>query len=580
MSARLHEHVQTHTTPQNEPVPGKPMSENNAGGFVFAVDDWKRLERFLILGSEGGTYYVTEKQLTRDNAAVVERCAALDPARAVATIVRISEEGRAPKNDTAVFALALCASIEPGAIKSGNSIADVGTAARVRSHALMALPRVCRTGTHLFQFVAACNALRGWGAGLRRAVGSWYTSKDAEQLGYQLAKYQQRDGWSHKDVLRLCHVKGNGIAALRWAVCGTDGFGQRAVARGKGDSAKVTNYEEVVHFTDLPRSIQALESLKRSTDAKDCAAKLREYGDKATREMVPTQFLNSAEVWEALLETMPMTAMIRNLANMTKCGLLAPLSSAVKTVCERLQDIDRLTKARIHPLSILVALRTYEGGKSVRGDGAWKPVQNIVDALNDAFYVSFNAVEPTNKRWLLALDVSGSMGSAQIAGMPITAREASVAMAMVTARTEPEHHIVGFTANGWGGGPSMHHGYPACLSPVAVSPKMRLDDAVNVVSNMDMGGTDCALPMLYAAEKKIPVDVFTIYTDNETWAGKVHPFQALKQYRDKMGIGAKLIVVGMTATAFTIADPSDAGSLDVCGFSTDVPALMADFAKN
>ena len=94
-----------------------------------------------------------------------------------------------------------------------------------------------------------------------------------------------------------------------------------------------------------------------------------------------------------------------------------------------------------------------------------------------------------------------------------------------------------------------------------------------------MGGTDCALPMLYATQAEREIDVFEIYTDNETWAGSIHPSQALRQYRQKSGINAKLIVVGMTATEFTIADPNDAGMLDVVGFDTNAPQLMSSFAK-
>ncbi len=45
-----------------------PLSKNetinNAGGIVFRINHWKQLNRFLIIGSEGGTYYVKEKKLT------------------------------------------------------------------------------------------------------------------------------------------------------------------------------------------------------------------------------------------------------------------------------------------------------------------------------------------------------------------------------------------------------------------------------------------------------------------------------------------------------------------------------------
>ena len=40
-----------------------------------------------------------------------------------------------------------------------------------------------------------------------------------------------------------------------------------------------------------------------------------------------------------------------------------------------------------------------------------------------------------------------------------------------------------------------------------------------------------------------------------------------------------LIVVGMLANPFTIADPTDAGMMDVVGFDTAAPAVMADFAR-
>lgn len=85
--------------------------------------------------------------------------------------------------------------------------------------------------------------------------------------------------------------------------------------------------------------------------------------------------------------------------------------------------------------------------------------------------------------------------------------------------------------------------------------------------------------MLYALKNKLTVDTFMVYTDSETWFGDIHPFQALKQYREQTGIPAKLVVVGMVANGFTIADSSDAGMLDVVGFDTTAPAVIADFAR-
>lgn len=141
MSTAYARHLSTKITPQTEPVPGKVMTKNSAGGFVFEVDDWTRLDRFLVLGNEGGTYYATERKLTQENAACVQRCAILDPKRTVDRISEISLAGRAPKNDAAIFALALCASL-------GSKEA--------KDLAFGALWKVCRIPTHLFQFVEYC----------------------------------------------------------------------------------------------------------------------------------------------------------------------------------------------------------------------------------------------------------------------------------------------------------------------------------------------------------------------------------------------------------------------------------------
>jgi len=201
-------------------------------------------------------------------------------------------------------------------------------------------------------------------------------------------------------------------------------------------------------------------------------------------------------------------------------------------------------------------------------------VLQVIEALNVAFYRAFQNIEPSGKRILLALDVSGSMAGGRVAGTALTPRDASAALALVTAATELTHHIVGFTAaNGrdWSGG--------AGITPLALTGSMRLDDAVRKVSGLPFGPTDCALPMLYALDKGLKVDAFVIYTDSETWAGKIHPVQALQMYRERTGIAAKLVVVGMVSNGFSIADPNDAGMLDVVGFDTATPALIADFIR-
>lgn len=526
MGTNYTKHYQTKQTSQSQPIPGSGQVKNSAGGYAWAVDDWKRLDRFLILGCETSTYYASERKLTIENAEAARRCIESNGQRAVKRIVEISESGSAPKNDPAIFALAMAAA--------------AGKNADTRKSALEALPKVARIGTHLFSFLQYAKGFRGWGRGMRKAVASWYDDKAIDKLAYQVCKYQQRGGWSNRDVLRLAHPKGvPNQSVYKWITHG-----------------------EVVD--DAPKLIHDFTKLQISTEKREVIGIISENKD-VTWEMIPTQFLALPETWDALLPTLPMTAMIRNLGRMTANGLLVPMSKATKLISERLINQERIKAARVHPIAVLGAMATYQSGHGARGSLAWSPVREIVDALDSAFYLTFGNVEPMNKRVVLALDVSGSMGMGEIAGMPgLTPRVASAAMALVTAKVEKDYAIVAFCDK---------------MVSLDISPRMRLDDVVKKISGLRFGGTDCALPMLWALEKKVEADIFCIYTDNETWDGKIHPSQALDQYRRNTGIPARLVTVGMTATEFTIADPKDAGQLDCVGFDTATPNLISSFTK-
>lgn len=528
-------------TPQSQPIPGSTMVPNNAGGYTFPLDDWARLDRFLILGTEGGTYYVKEQALTQENAQVVRRLIEEDGERVVERIVQVSDQGKAYKNDPALYALAMAATY--------------GTS-NVKALAMQALPKVARIGTHWFHFAAFIHTMRGWGRGLRQGIASLYLDTPSDKLAYQVVKYPQRDGWSHRDLLRLSHPKtadATRNAILHYAVKGWEGVGEEP------------------HPDPVLRLIWAAERAKRATDEADVVRLIRDY--RLPREALPTQWLKSQAVWEALLEEMPLTALIRNLATMTRVGLLGPLSDGTRQVVKRLSDAEALRKARIHPIGILAALKTYAQGHGERSDNTWTPVAAVTAILDSAFYQTFQNAPTTGKRWLLALDVSGSMSMGDVSGVVgLTPRDASAAMALVTAATEPVHEIVGFTSGSggvWGA---------AALTRLAIHKGQRLDDAIREVSRLSFGGTDCALPMLWATKNRVPVDVFVVYTDSETWAGRVQPVQALQEYRQRTGIGAKLVVVGMTSNGFTLADPNDAGMLDVVGFDPGVPAVLSDFA--
>ncbi len=487
------------------------------------LDHWQRLDRFLVLGCDHSTFYV-DFQFAIDDSGVVEHCLASDGLRTIDRIVDISTTGRAPKNDPAIFSLAMAA-----------KLGDEAT----RRAAYAALPRVCRIAPHLMLFAEFAQGFGGWGRGMRKAVGAWFNSKRADELALQLATYQSRDGWSNRDLLRLAHpraVTPSHDRLFAWAVRGELPANDPATA-----------------------VIAAIEQLRRTDELAVAVALVHEH--RIPRECVPAEWLKHPEVWEALLPTMPLATLIDNLAVMTRVGLFGTGSTALDLVVTQLASRERLVADRVHPLTVLAALMTYKSGRGVRSAGCWIPAAQVVDVLDAAFYASFGAVEPAGKRMLIALDVSGSMASGDASGL--TPQVASAAMALVTAATERDHTVVAFTAAG--------------LVPLAIG--RELGEVVALLGKLAMGETDCALPMIWAKQNRIDVDTFVVYTDNETGTGSVHPTEALRDYRDARGIPAKLVVVGMTSPGFSVADPIDAGMLDVVGFDASAPPVIADFAR-
>lgn len=519
------------STPVTKAIPGREadMSANNGGGVSFVMDKWAVLDRFIMLGTESNGYYVGSEAKTTQGFDTVKACLKEDGLRVVARALEYSLAGRAPKNDPAVVTIALAAVY-------GND--------ETREAAFDALPQIARTGTWLFLFVSILDSLGKWNAAAKRGVAKWYTTKTIDRLAVQMLKYQSRNGWAHRDVLRLAHVKPTSdiqSAMFRYSVKGADGI-------DKG--------------TMMPQLVIDFEMLKR-TDKKADVLRLIEANSSFSWEMVPTQWLKDKDVLSLLVKNMGLTAVIRKLGALTAHGVIAPLSDGLKDVVAKLGDVEQLRKQRVHPITLLQAMKQYKVGHGDKGSLTWAPNQRVIDALDGAFYAAFDAVEKSDESYLLACDISGSMQSGRVNGSPnLTAAEVAVVMAMVIARNSPNHHIVGYNSR---------------LVDIPVSPKMRLDDALRAYRNLrwDGSGTDCSKPFEEALSKKWKVDKFVSITDNEVNMGSRHPHQALVAYRKAVNPMAKSVVIGTEMSQFSIADPKDAGSLDIAGFDSAAPQLIA-----
>lgn len=271
---------------------------------------------------------------------------------------------------------------------------------------------------------------------------------------------------------------------------------------------------------------------------------------------------------------------MRNITRLARQGAFSDMQFAADFAAA-LVDEENLVKSRLHPVNLLNASVVYNEGQMDRNADFWYPSRNknwtteavIADAIDEAFHKSFKTVTPAGKRTMLAIDVSGSMSSSAM-GLDLSCAQVSGAIAMTVARTEPAHIIRGFTSGNYRYG----YGRGSDLTDLAITSRTPLATAMSKVQKNNFGGTDCSQPMTWALENGVEVDTFVVVTDSETWAGKIKPSQALVKYRKATGIDARLAVLGVASTGFTIADPNDRGMLDMCGFDSNGPRILADFS--
>lgn len=520
-------------TPVTKPIRGREreMVKTNTAGYGFKLSPMQHVERFLVLGTDGSIYHASGEKLTIQALGAVNGAIAHGHSRAIVDLaVEISHEGRAPKNDPALMALAAVAMSAPDDLD--------------RAYAYANLPKVARISTHLFHFIDYCREIRGKqgasGNGIKRAIQRWYDRFTPEQFAYQALKYQSRDGWSHRDVLRRFRPD----------------FSNQENALAANDVAAFIVKGE---HNDIVPILGAYQKLHREPSKKAALTAIRQFN--FSREMLPSQLLTDPDVQYELLVRSGLTALIRNLGNNAKAGILGPLSEGEKWVMAAVTDEAKLIKDRIHPIHVLQALKVYGGGHSIKGDGTWKVNPRITKALEDAFYLSFKAVKPSGKRIVIGVDTSGSMQRGAVLGNDLfTPAEVAAVMAMTTVRTEPNAVVLG---------------YDKMARELQINANSSLAEAQRTVKGPPEH-TCISAPYQWARKNNLDVDGFMFITDNEVNAGD-HPADTKKGYEKHIGHPVRTVMCATSLTNFTMADPKDPNALDMAGFDSAAPSIVSQF---
>ncbi|XP_061167896.1 RNA-binding protein RO60-like [Saccostrea echinata] len=552
--------------------------KNKAGGYVYETDLETQLIRFLLLGSSKLFYRTESWEFTSQDASCISVLIQDGFGKKVVEFIRdFSEEGRAYRQDTLLFALACCCkSNDPETKRAG----------------YRALPYVCRIPTHLFLFIDYCKEIskekycsKGWGRQHRKAVSNWYINFGMEEqklmlLAQYLTKYNKRCGWTHRDIIRLAHPKVSETnPALKYLIA--------VAVKGKcfADSSDFINNErKKTHFgTSFLAGIidyfDKVEDAKKSKNINTIVDLILKY--RLVREHIPTCFLDEKDVWKALIKHMPMTAMMRNLGKMSSLNLfrtkreaLNEISFEEQLITDKLKNKELICKAKIHPYAYFVALIKYKQGMAMNVNLSWPVCPHIADALEEGFYLSFSNIMPTKKRFLLAVDVTCDMllteNMCKDDIQRLSSLDAAIFMMILTTRTESFCETILFSNDEY--------------LPIYVNPNDTFDDLKckirEKISEYRSSVSDASLPFKYAIERRKLADVFVIFTSSDKSLGYVHPAQAVEFYRQSSGKkDARLIVCEMASSRHSVGDIEDQYTLTVSGFDSHVPKIINEFAK-
>jgi 60 kDa SS-A/Ro ribonucleoprotein len=210
----------------------------------------------------------------------------------------------------------------------------------------------------------------------------------------------------------------------------------------------------------------------------------------------------------------------------------------------------------------MVAKNVYASGHGIVGKNSWSVNDSIVDALEKAFYLSFDLVEPTGKKYFYAIDVSGSMGWSNPAAHMSCTQIAAI-LAMAHARTEQNTFIGGFGTN---------------FYELQFKKSDSLENVVRIMKDVNFGSTNPSSAFDYAKRHRMKPDCFIFITDNDINAG-TQPSESLKRFNRDSKANAKMVVCSLVSNNASVCDPIDPNSLDISGFSTDITSVIKNFVS-
>ncbi|KAK3102549.1 hypothetical protein FSP39_012112 [Pinctada imbricata] len=544
--------------------------------------DVDKLWNFLMYGCPRTTVHIPQNRDLEDKVVdVILRLIALGAGETVIDGIRKAATGHGKRDDSdhtlddspatclkypVLYALAVC-------IKSNNPA--------TKKKAYDCLLEVCTIPSYLFLFLFLYYRMclneaaqisehpkkPSWPKSFRKTIKKWYTQFDPLKLAHLVTKYRSRYGWSHKKVLRLAHIGHDRVDSRG------RGFVIKYILSGLLEAKNTYDQDPDPKVTEVREYLEAVEYVRRFDYRKeeDGSEGLKTLLEKIkinelAWEHVQTYVLKSPLIWRTLLVTMPPLALIRNLSRLSYLGLLTPGSNEPtieeRIVCERLQKRDALLAAKIHPMTILIAISRYTTGQNQRNK-RWSINEAVRRCLWAAFCTSYEMFHPTGKNLLVALNINTRMLCPVIASPALSSKMAAVAIAKIFHEVEGNQRV-------------------NCIKFDSSSEAVDMTrDVVTITETFPRveGQTDFTVPFTYARNGGLNVDAFVILSDfvNDDQIGKLR--RGLSDYcAQHVGRRIKLVIIGLTSTELSEVDPEgEENLLVVPGIDINSLRKVTDF---
>ncbi|XP_061178991.1 RNA-binding protein RO60-like [Saccostrea echinata] len=516
--------------------------------------DFRKLKQFLILGGPNSVYHPhsVSHSSTKIDLSFIHRLIAGGRGKDVVRVIKqYSLEGRAAKQNAILRALAVC-----------STSSDLVT----KREANRIIPDVCRIFDHLIKFIKFSQedaVGKKWGRARRKAISNLYNNYPGGpmKLAYHVTKYRKRGNMSHKDVIRLAHVK-----PFNQEVQYILGY----IIRGL-NGANLNIHHPSPELESVKNYIQGVEEARRCRTRGDEAHLIHLIEThQLCHEHVRKEFLNKPEIWHALLQHMPIHAVIRNLNSLASNEVFNLYDGDVNIVAQKLNDLGLLNEARVHPFEILTAYFQHKSGERTARGNVFTPSETILCALEEAFYKSLkprtDIFEARSVRMAFGIDLTISPSDCVVSAK-ITSRQAVTGILLELIRYVNTYHVLPFGASD-------------ICSPLPISPDDRLQ---NVENSLFVGGVESSnltKPIDFAIRNQLEVNVFVLFT-SKTYTEQEH-YQlkdAMDRYRSQPWAGRepRLVVVDVVGNQSPISSYEE-DFLRIEGADSQVVNVIKQFA--